>query len=1018
MAPRSTKAQRGAALVMETNSSSIVSKRSVERLYYPEPHFFRHFVKKPQRRSPLINRGYWLRMHAVESSVRKFLSEPSQLRKVVVNLGCGFDPLPFQFLSRDPALCQNAKFIDIDHHKLMVKKRDTVTQCGALKDLFPDIHLPPESGSILLRSKQYVGIGCDLGDLEKLEAALKDAIGPDEVSILCTAEVSLTYMEVNLADALIQFVAKLSNDVNFCLLEQHFPDGPDHPFAATMMKHFMKLQSPLHSIHRYPTLRQQEQRFRDFGWANAQATNLWELWGDFTFVSDEQRLSLDSVEAFDEWEEFALFASHYFLLSATTRKIDAGSMLLGGNRSLETQPNSLTLTALCPPRFSGQRRFGAIIPTTAKTVGVHGGFGQQTRLSSTNEYAVSGGNVSNNEMPPLNVEARMCHTITQIDQQDCLLVGGRASPSKAMCDCWLRRSGQWRRTDNLPSPLYRHCATTVDLGDGYNHVLLYGGRTSSSEVSDSWLLWNELKGWQTVNTVNLSPQARFGASIANVDGQSGVLFGGMTQDGIVLNDFWTWRLLESGDGHVQIELNNLTEDIHASTPLYKWLGRFGASTTTTKWGVFVIGGIAKQSCLPQDYEIMLLDVNSFRSPSFIPSTAILTAVGLGAGFNGPRPLLVGHSSCAVGDDDVLIVGGGAVCFSFGIRWNEGTWLLHSAESETTNQWTLREPSNDQEASEPGETKITDRQSVTSTPRIETIPRVNISTAQEFQVVVDNAKPVILSGLDIGPCQTSWTKQYLEEAVGRDRKVVVHEAQSENMNFKIKNFSYVTKEFGTFIDEVYDGSRQYLRSISSVSPSERPANLAQDFPGLQRDFRMPPQLSLVSENAHSSPLRISGPVILWLHYDVMANVLCQVQGDKRLILYPPSDVTHLGLAPGASSSSINLFQSLSDTIPLSPPGTHPHEARMQPGDILFIPPLWLHTANPTSGVSVAVNVFFRNLDKGYAAGRDVYGNRDLQAYEKGRADVDKVARSFNGLPREMARFYIERLADELRQKART
>ena len=42
--------------VMATNNSSIVSKRSVERLYYPEPHFYRYFVKKPLRRAPLINR--------------------------------------------------------------------------------------------------------------------------------------------------------------------------------------------------------------------------------------------------------------------------------------------------------------------------------------------------------------------------------------------------------------------------------------------------------------------------------------------------------------------------------------------------------------------------------------------------------------------------------------------------------------------------------------------------------------------------------------------------------------------------------------------------------------------------------------------------------------------------------------------------------------------------------------------------------------------------------------------------
>lgn len=83
---------------LQTNSSSIVSKRSVERLYSKpdEDQFLRYFVKKPQRRSPLINRGYWLRMRAVEHVVRSFLSEEVidprtkiSVKKVVVNLGCG-----------------------------------------------------------------------------------------------------------------------------------------------------------------------------------------------------------------------------------------------------------------------------------------------------------------------------------------------------------------------------------------------------------------------------------------------------------------------------------------------------------------------------------------------------------------------------------------------------------------------------------------------------------------------------------------------------------------------------------------------------------------------------------------------------------------------------------------------------------------------------------------------------------------------------------------------------------------
>lgn len=76
--------------IMDTNNSSIVSKRSVEKYYYPdEPEFFRYFVSKFKRRSPLINRGYWLRMKAIDRAVEDFLDEPTDKKKVVVNLGCG-----------------------------------------------------------------------------------------------------------------------------------------------------------------------------------------------------------------------------------------------------------------------------------------------------------------------------------------------------------------------------------------------------------------------------------------------------------------------------------------------------------------------------------------------------------------------------------------------------------------------------------------------------------------------------------------------------------------------------------------------------------------------------------------------------------------------------------------------------------------------------------------------------------------------------------------------------------------
>lgn len=124
---------------------------------------------------------------------------------------------------------------------------------------------------------------------------------------------------------------------------------------------------------------------------------------------------------------------------------------------------------------------------------------------------------------------------------------------------------------------------------------------------------------------------------------------------------------------------------------------------------------------------------------------------------------------------------------------------------------------------------------------------------------------------------------------------------------------------------------------------------------------------------------------------------------------------LGIAPGESSSSINVFETDHGSRgPLA--HSHPLETVLRPGEVLFIPPLWLHATSPQDTTSISVNVFFRNFKTGYAAGRDVYGNRDMQAYEKGRKEVAKIVESFDKLPAPVSRFYLERLAEELRARA--
>ncbi|KAM5491774.1 tRNA methyltransferase ppm2 [Microsporum canis] len=679
----------------QTNGSSIVSKRSVERIYYNEPHFFQHFVKSSPRRAPLINRGYWLRMYAIEHTVTEFLREKIGHPKLVINFGCGFDPLAFQFLSREPGLCVDTKFIDIDHRKMILEKWDVIQNSPELKELIPDAVFSGHGGP-LIRAKQYIGIGCDLGNLSELEQTLKSELDPSKFSVLCTAEVALTYMAVKAADALIEWAGRLSNDTQFGLLEQFFPDGPEHPFAKTMIAHFTKWRAPLQSIHIYPTLAKQEKRFLDANWKQAHARSLWEAWNDPSFLNSGIRISLDQFEVFDEWEEFALFASHYFLLRASTR-IPTSKDIDKAANNIDPEPmdSEMRLTANHQSDFIGQRRHGALFSFGGQ-VGFHAGLGRQARLASTDIYVPCNNATSAIAcVPPGSLTARVCHTITQLSNDQCLLVGGRTSPSRPLSDTWLMEGGRWQQSSSLPTPCFQHSATAVMLPSGEECVLIYGGKLSNSKVTAQFLLWRktgERETWSTLTANGGSCLPRFGAVMSSIGKGTGVLIGGMSQDGLVLDEFWTWQISTSDTREISIRLTNETTRVQISHPqISKWVARFGATAHQLENKLVVIGGIAVSGCIPHEYEVIILDLSVLKYDSTDNNISpIPMAVGTSPAHS--RPLLVGHSSIPITSGGVLIVGGGAVCFAFGTYWNNGTWLLnHGGLSGNNNEWRIVQP---------------------------------------------------------------------------------------------------------------------------------------------------------------------------------------------------------------------------------------------------------------------------------------------------------------------------------------
>lgn len=453
-----------------------------------------------------------------------------------------------------------------------------------------------------------------------------------------------------------------------------------------MLEHFQK-QTPLRCLESYNSIESQNNRFHSAGWREVKTKDLWNLWQDPDFAPSERK-ALEFVEPFDEWEELALFAGHYFLLMATTSKNPLkhiSEYTMGYEIPYNISP-SVEVQQSSNPAGQGLRRFGAPFKIDDQTIAFHGGLKSLAQQSHCDIYTRTPSTHQCFIAPPENI---LCHTITKLDSSTSLLIGGRNSPSKASPSCFLHdnEKNTWTPTHNLLPARYRHCSVNVSP-NSTPAILTFGGKTSTGLILSTWSLFTPTHGWKPVTPTNPNeaPPPLFGASIAttNPNGTTGLLIGGMKEGGILHAHFTTWELISSPDD------DGRTWEITFSSTLARLneVGvpspatlRFGASLIPSRWGILLIGGVGSRGPLPFSEEVVVV-----RKYGRIDKFETLFEKKEEKG----RPLLVGCGVVAVEGGDVLIVGGSAVCFSFGAFWNHSSYLLREKRGgkEEEKEWRL------------------------------------------------------------------------------------------------------------------------------------------------------------------------------------------------------------------------------------------------------------------------------------------------------------------------------------------
>ena len=293
MLPKSTGRRRRGSFehdgaVRETAADASLCKLSASQVgYYVDP-FVQYFVPVPSRRMPIINRGYYARVAAVESLVRTFLraeergnqqtTETTHVKKTtkkqVVILGAGLDTMFFRLRSSNAL--RDCEYFELDFPDVTMQKVGAIKRRKALNEVMglsnaEELMAALSSGFTELNVPGYHLLPCDLRDLDATTAKLEAAGIDRTVPTLFVSECVLIYMEAKFSTQLVAWAASYFDDVSFALYEQILPDDA---FGRVMMANIKARGCDLLSIHDFPTEEAQVARFTEHGYEVAQCWDM------------------------------------------------------------------------------------------------------------------------------------------------------------------------------------------------------------------------------------------------------------------------------------------------------------------------------------------------------------------------------------------------------------------------------------------------------------------------------------------------------------------------------------------------------------------------------------------------------------------------------------------------------------------------------------------------------------------------------------------------------------------------
>jgi tRNA wybutosine-synthesizing protein 4 len=985
--PKPNSEHQNVLSVARTNDDAVVSKRSAARSGYFADEYLAHFVKKPSRRSGLINRGYYIRVHAVREALRRFIAQHGG-KCQVLSLGAGFDT-SFFVLAAEGVTCHH--YYEMDFPTVVQNKCTIIQHTPELQSLLGVDCKITDTG---VSSNGYTLVAGDLTHVGALGITLQNAKLNPALPTLVLTECVLTYMSPQDSSKVIYWARTHLPLSTIVCYEQI---RPLDAFGRVMCANLESRGSPLLGVYAHQTVESQEKRFRDIGYPNVRVETMWGIWQR---LSVQERARIEEIEEFDEHEEWVEKCSHYVVITASPEPPAQTGCCSDVEEArvpaIESKIGWTTVEYVAPTgRVGDLRLWGHSAIAVADSIIVFGGYGGAHRHERTNALSIIDCGSSNNHRVS-TVTTRGSAPSTRVLHAACLIGtsmlvhGGRAGPATALSDVFTLDivSHEWRLMDIKAPARYRHTMTAIP---NTHLAIIYGGKSdwhTDSFCGNAYLLDLKTKSCAPITWQQGAPVPPARASHCAVWLADALyVYGGVNNDG-VMSDLWRVQFTDSSYTNAIA-----TQLIQVSLP-----PRFAHGAVTMNGNcVYFIGGYNRSHC----NSVICLESLGGTTP-----TTALTVLPVESGVE-----LISRSQYVLLGNRVYGVGGGLTCFSFGSTFAERLVaftfgdLYKPPPPQEQQQLQHQQQHQNQNQQQQHQQRVTNLK--------KQIAHLDNPTPDQFRDWVDRVRePCIVRGDSIGVPR--WTKSDIANSIASDTRASVHVCTGPLLDFANKNYVFEVIGFAEMLERIDDPAEHlYFRSLGANARKD-PSNVSESFPKLAQQFLVPEfAKALVEERGtHSSCLRFSSPDIqMWTHYDINDNLLCGLRGRKRLLLYHPEEVKHL-YVDGTSSLVLNVdepdlvqFPKFAKAVAL--------EGILEEGEVLFIPAMWFHnvrTLTPCYGL----NVFFHHLPQSQYQTNDLYGNRDPVAAHRAEKSMHAAVEQLRELPEDYRRFFAQKFILDMKK----